>query len=60
MEEAGSREPEAAGQANPVDLIITELPAAKRRAVKTVRDLRKQMPGAAVIVILGGGRRSFP
>ncbi len=45
-------------QANPVDLVITELPPADRQAIDAVRELREKFSGAAIIVILEatGGR----
>jgi two-component system, cell cycle sensor histidine kinase and response regulator CckA len=36
----------------PADLIVTELPTAEQQAIETVRALRKEMPRAAIIVIL--------
>jgi PAS domain S-box-containing protein len=48
-----------AGQAHPVDLIITELAAAEQQAIDTVRELRRKMPGAAIIVILEASGGSF-
>jgi PAS domain S-box-containing protein len=58
VEAADSKELEKAGWANPMDLIITELPTAQGQAIETVRELRKLMPGAAIIAILEatGGR----
>jgi two-component system, cell cycle sensor histidine kinase and response regulator CckA len=58
IEAADNRQLEETGKANPVDLIITELAAEERQAVKTVSKLRELMPGVAIIVILEatGGR----
>ena len=49
---------EEAGQTNPVDLVIAELPAAEQQAIDMVRQLRRQMPRAAIIAVLeaAGGR----
>jgi two-component system, cell cycle sensor histidine kinase and response regulator CckA len=58
VEAADSRQLEETAQANPLDLIITELAAEEQQAVKALRKLRKIMPDAAIIVILdaAGGR----
>ena len=52
VEAADVNQVEKVGQANPVDLIITEVPRAEQQAIDTVQGLRKEMPGAAIIVIL--------
>ena len=59
VEAAGGGQTGAAEQASPVDLVITELPTAEQRAIKTVRELREQMPGVAVIVILEAAGARF-
>jgi len=59
VEAAGGGQTGAAEQASPVDLVITELPAAEHSAIETVRGLRDQMPGAAVIVILEAAGARF-
>jgi PAS domain S-box-containing protein len=56
---AGSRLPGEEKQAHHVDLIITELPTAEQQAIETVRTLRKQMPGAAIIAILEASGARF-
>jgi two-component system, cell cycle sensor histidine kinase and response regulator CckA len=59
VEAADLNQLEKAGQANPVDLIITELATAEQQAIETIRELRKEMPGAAIIVILEASGGSF-
>jgi PAS domain S-box-containing protein len=50
---------EKTGQAHPVDLIITELATAEQQAIETVRKLRHEMPGAAIIAILEASGGAF-
>jgi DNA-binding NtrC family response regulator len=52
VEAAAGSQFQWAGQADPVDLIITELAAQEQQAIETMRALRRQMPLAAVIAIL--------
>ncbi len=59
VEAADSKRLDEAAQANPVDVIITELPTAEQQAIETVRELRKQMPGAAIVVILEAAGARF-
>jgi len=58
VEAADNKELEKVGRVNPIDLIVTELPTEQQQAIETVRELRKLMPGAAIIAILEatGGR----
>jgi PAS domain S-box-containing protein len=58
VEAADNKELEKVGRVNSIDLIVTELPTEQQQAIETVRELRKLMPGAAIIAILEatGGR----
>jgi two-component system, cell cycle sensor histidine kinase and response regulator CckA len=59
VEAADINQLEKTGQANPVDLIITELATVEQKTIETVHELRREMPGAAIIVILEASGGSF-
>ena len=56
IEAGDGREAMAAFQAQPVDLVVTDLIMPEMEGVETIRALRKLSPVLPIIAITGGGR----